>query len=204
MNDISLILIDPQKGFCSSHGSLALQYGEYELKEIQKAILNIVGSIAESGRCHLVKSEYSPAQFTDGNKSHNLANLCVPYANEDCEIIDDLKEIDFHSVSVKNQQSALSSKSFMAAIDQDLLEGIKTYIIFGFLLDHCVKKTAVDLKEYITKSGANVVVCQDLSATRLEKYKNGVVDKTLSELVSLGVRIEYWENIADSLRSSRI
>ena len=176
MNNVSVIIIDPQKGFCSSSGSLALEYGSDELERIDKAISNILVSVSGFIRCHLVTSEYAPAQFTHGNLDHKLANLCVPNTSEDCEIIDGLRDKDFYSISIKNQQSALSSESFKIAIDKDIKEGIKRFIICGFLLEHCVKRTAEDLKEYVARQNAEVIVCSDLSATRVENYENGIVD----------------------------
>jgi len=195
MNSISIIVIDPQKGFCSPTGSLASKYGNAELKKIYRALVNFQEYMCEFERCHLVKSEYSPAQFTDGDFAHELANLCVPNINEDCEIVDELKEMRFHSCVTKSQQSALLSPDFSAIIDRDLAEGIKTFVLTGFLLDHCVSSTAKDLRRYINDHDIGVIVCSDLSATRQEKYQNGIVEKAISEMKNYGIRIAPWSEI---------
>ena len=195
MNSVSIIIIDPQKGFCSSTGSLASKYGDTELKEIYQTLVNFQEYKYDFKRCHLVKSEYSAAQFTDGDFTHELANLCVPNVNQDCEIVDELKNLQFHTRVSKSQKSALFSPSFLAVIDRDLAEGIRTFVLAGFLLDHCVSETAMDLRKYISNHEIEVIVCSDLSATRQEKYLNGIVDKTLLELESCGVRIEQWSEI---------
>jgi len=195
MRDYSIIIVDPQKGFCSDSGSLALAHDEFEFDEIRQSIPNILKATKEIARCHLVKSEYLAGQFTDGNLEHKLANLCVPNANEDCDVIGEFVDTLFASVSIKRQQSALSSKSFRAAVDQDLADGVSYFIVAGFLLDHCVAKTAEDLSEYVKGRGARVLVCRDLSAARTQKYRNGVVDKTLARLDYLGVNVGCWSSI---------
>jgi len=195
MSDYSITIVDPQKGFCSDTGSLALMHDEAEFDEIRQSIPNILNATKEIGRCHLVKSEYIPGQFTDGNLEHKLANLCVPNVNEDCDVIDEFVDTLFLSVLIKRQHSALSSKSFRAAVDQDLADGVGCFIVAGFLLNHCVAKTAEDLSEYVKGRGARVLVYRDLSAARMQKYRNGVVDKTLSRLNRLGVNVGYWSSI---------
>lgn len=195
MSGYSIIIVDPQKGFCSDSGSLALVHDEAEFDEIRQSIPNILNATKEIARCHLVKSEYVAGQFTDGNFEHKLANLCVPNANQDCDIIDEFVDTLFLSVSIKRQQSALSSSSFRAVVDQDLADGVGCFIVAGFLLDHCVAKTAEDLSEYVKGRSARVLVCRDLSAARMQKYRNGVVDKTLSRLNRLGVNVGHWSSI---------
>ena len=195
MNSLSIIVIDPQKGFCSPTGSLALKYGNAELKKIYQVLANFQKYMCEFERCHLIKSEYSPAQFTDGDFSHELANLCVPNSNRDCEIVDELKNMNFHSRVTKSHKSALLSPSFLTVIDRDLADGIKTFVLTGFLLDHCVSATAMDLRRHINNHEIEVVVCSNLSATRQEKYQNGIVGKVLLEMENYGVRIAQWSEI---------
>ena len=195
MSGYSIIIVDPQKGFCSDSGSLALVHDEAEFDEIRQSIPNILNATKEIARCHLVKSEYVAGQFTDGNFEHKLANLCVPNANQDCDIIDEFVDTLFLSVSIKRQQSALSSSSFRAVVDQDLADGVGCFIVAGFLLDHCVAKTAEDLSEYVKGRSARVLVCRDLSAARMQKYRNRVVAKPLPRLNRPGVNVGPWSSI---------
>ena len=59
MKYLSMIVIDPQVGFCSSSGSLGLRYGGAELIEIVKVIPKIKMALDQSHRRFIVKSEYS-------------------------------------------------------------------------------------------------------------------------------------------------
>jgi len=196
MKLISIILIDPQVGFCSSLGSLGLIYGSKELSEIKKVISNIRSALGESYRRHIVTSEYAIGQFTDGDTEHVLANLCVPQANDDCRVIDEFSSISYHSSTTKQQKSALSSSTFCSEIENDLELGIRHFVIAGFLLDHCVKATAEDLCLKLSGSDAEVFVCSDLSATRLEKYAKGVVTETVLALNDKGVKYMSWQSIS--------
>lgn len=117
MKNISLIVIDPQAGFCSPSGSLALKYGINEISEIQNVIPNIQEALRRSRRRHLVKSEYSIAQFTNGNIDSKLAHLCVPSENNDCDIVSELPLSEFHTCIVKHEKSALSSIEFLKEIE---------------------------------------------------------------------------------------
>lgn len=195
MKHVSLILVDPQVGFCSPFGSLGLRYGAEELSEIDKVIPDIEMALNESHRRHLVKSEYSAGQFTDGDLEHTLANLCVPSVNDDCQVIEALSAINFHSSTTKHQQSAFSSKEFTAEIENDLEMGIRHFVVAGFLLEHCVISTAKDLSVRLSGSGAEVYVCSDLSASRLEKYTNGVVANIPDKLHDSGIQFKSWVSI---------
>ncbi|GJQ59431.1 MAG: isochorismatase family protein [Candidatus Scalindua sp. AMX11] len=193
MDNKSLILIDPLVGFCGLSGSLAKRYGERELAEIRNTIPRITQAAAISSRTHLVKSEYFAGQFTGGNLDDALANLCVPGANEDCRVISELSNVKLRSITTKCEANAFSSKEFANAVYDDMRDGIDKFVVAGFLLEHCVKVTAEKLVEFISDGKARVVVCTDLTASRVEKYSNGVVESTKGTLKSKGVGIESWE-----------
>ncbi|GAX60351.1 glycosyl transferase [Candidatus Scalindua japonica] len=189
----SLILIDPLIGFCGLSGSLAKRYGERELAEIRNTIPRIAQAAAISTRTHLVRSEYFAGQFTDGNMDDTLANLCVPDANEDCRVISELSNVKFRSRTTKCEENAFSSKEFGNVVGDDIRNGISKFVVAGFLLEHCVKVTAEKLVEFLSDGKIQVVVCTDLTASRVEKYSNGVVESTKVNLKSKGVVIESWE-----------
>ena len=195
MKHVSLILIDAQVGFCTPTGSLGLAYCAEELSEIKKAIPNIKMALTESYRRHLVKSEYSEGQFTDGDLAHPLVNLCVPSVNYDCQVIDELSAIHYHSSTIKHQQSAMSCKGFRSEIEKDLELGIRHFVLAGFLLEHCVISTAMELSNHLSGSGAEVSVCSDLSASRLQKYSNGTVADTAKTLHESGIEFRSWQSI---------
>lgn len=195
MDKQSLILIDPLVGFCKPAGTLAKKYGEIELAEIKRVIPKISQAVATVKRAHLVKSEYEIGQFTDGNLNDELSNLCVHGINEDCEIIEDLSSLEFQSLTTKHDENALVSKEFVGAIDDDIKHGVEKFVVAGFLLEHCLKATAEKLREYIPCRKVRVVICADLSASRLEKYQNGVVKKAMASLKKNGVEFENWGSV---------
>lgn len=198
MKNVSLILIDPQVGFCSTSGSLGLQYSVGELSRIDAVIPKIRAAMKEATRRHLLRSEYSAGQFTDGDLEHPLANLCVPNANNDCDILEPLSAIEYHSSTVKREQSAISSSAFCSEIERDINSGIKSFILSGFLFEHCVATTALDLASMLADSGAEVVVCRDLVASRAQKYSDGIVNQTADELRNSGVKIKSWHEFGYS------
>lgn len=195
MSKTSLILVDPQVGFCSAQGSLAKYYGYEELQEIRKTLLTLVESLSEVPRRHLVTSEYSEAQFTEGNTQHPLANLCVPEVNGDCKIAEELAGVQFHSHHIKHKPSALSSDALNCEIENELKQGVRAFVVAGFLFEHCVRSTAEELINKVSDFGASVYVCPDLSASRLEKYRNGEVQATIESLLRLGIGYVSWKSI---------
>jgi len=195
MKNISLILIDPQLGFCSPQGSLGSWYGKSELSEIQKVIPNIKSALNESHRRHLVVSEYCIGQFTDGKTDHPLSNLCVPKVNDDCIVIDELSSMPYHSSTTKHEQSALSSSGFSSVIESDLEKGVRRFVLAGFLLEHCVQSTALDFLAKFPSKEAEVFICNDLVASRSEKYTNGIVSSVIADLSSKGIKFGLWSGI---------
>jgi len=195
MKDLSMVLIDPQVGFCSPMGSLGSLYGKAELSEIEDVIPNIIKALDDSGRRNLVVSEYRTGQFTEGDHQHPLANLCVPGLSDDCDLIGAISPIQFHSSSIKHEQSALSSDKFASVVENDLQSGIRRFVLVGFLLEHCVQSTALDLFDFLLGKEAEVFVCSDLVASRSEKYANGVVSSSISNLQKRGIQIEPWNRI---------
>ena len=188
------ILVDPQKGFCSPTGSLANRYGIEELSSIRQALEKVVSKVSQYERCHLVKSEYEPTQFTHGYKQHPLSYLCVPGKNDDCDVASELSTLSFHSTTIKNERSAFTSLSFEQTIKQDLDEGFTHFEVFGFLFEHCVTATAIDLQGFLSGIEApildtRVTVDYELSASRLEKYENGLVKKAIYQLNSHGIDV---------------
>jgi nicotinamidase-related amidase len=196
MTKTSLILIDPQVGFCSASGSLARYYGYEEMSKINEALAKLEKALNEAQRTHLVTSQYFPGQFTDGDLGHPLASLCVPMANDDCKLVDRLVKINFNSHSTKNETSAMSCKEFKEQIEKDLNQGTRNFVISGFLFEHCVKTTALELWEIASTWNVDVYVSSDLTASRLTKYANGEVQATIDCLRSSGVGYEPWQSIA--------
>jgi nicotinamidase-related amidase len=142
-----------------------------------------------------VTSEYYRAQFSEGNTQHPLANLCVPGENSDCDLAGNIAKLHFQSHNIKHAPSALSSDEFNSEIDNDLKEGVRTFVVAGFLLEHCVRWTAQELMVKVADYGATVCVCSNFSASRLEKYRNGEVESTIAALNSVGIGYDVWQSI---------
>ena len=195
MKNLSMILIDPQVGFCSPKGSLGSMHGKSELSEIERVIPNIEKALNESRRRNLVVSEYCTGQFTGGDTQHPLANLCVPKVNDDCALINTLSSIKYHSSVIKHEQSAFSSAEFSSVIENDLKDGVRSFVLVGFLLEYCVQSTALDLLASLSGKDAEVIICSDLVASRSEKYTNGLVKSVMTNLRNKGVVIELWSKI---------
>ncbi|MCP4337721.1 MAG: isochorismatase family protein [Desulfobulbaceae bacterium] len=121
--------------------------------------------------------------------SHN------PQVNNDCALIDELSSIQYHSSVTKHEQSALSSSEFSSVIENDLKDGIQRFVLAGFLLEHYVQSTALDLLARLSGKETEVIICSDLVASRSEKYANGIVKSVVSNLRNKGIAIEPWSRI---------
>jgi nicotinamidase-related amidase len=183
----ALIVIDPQIGFCCSKGSLAKVKGEDQMLNIYKVKESLLKELSEFSRKHLVYSEYTQGQFTNGKLEEEMSDLCVPNLNKDCEVIPELKGVKFDSVSLKNEQSALSSLDFCELIKEEIVFCVKEFVIAGFLIDHCVRATALDLKRILKDYSIKITVDMSLCASRVEKYDNGTVHFVINELSKVGI-----------------
>ena len=66
------------------------------------------------------------------------------------------------------------------------------------LFEHCLATTALDLASMLADSGAEVVVCRDLVASRVQKYSNDIVAQAADELRNSGVKIKSWHEFGCS------
>jgi len=195
MSNVSLTVVDPQKGFCDTQGSLGRYHGQDELREIEKVIPNIVSALEASERKHLVQSEYSPGQFTQGHTDQALSYLCVPEANIDCNLIPALSKVNFHSQTTKHLPSALTSAAFCSELERDLRRGVEIFVLAGFLIEHCIRATAEDLARKLAGTPATVVVASDLSASRTVKYHNNTIARTVAAMSEQGIGYLPWAKI---------
>lgn len=199
-NHIMFIVIDPQLGFISRNGSLARHYGAKEIEPIEKAATLLHEYLLMCVKRYLITSEYSIAQFTEGNEGHPLSKLCVS-GSKDCEIIDPLKKMTFDYHTIKHQQDALSNTQFTQNIEQCISSGTKTIIITGFLLEHCVKSTALSLAKRFLNTEIKLYLCPELCGSRTEKYHNGEVDNALKVLESNNIKIINLEHAQSLIHS---
>ncbi len=204
MKKYAIVLIDPQIGFCSRGGTLASAYGINEIIKIEEALADISKflSLNKINNKALIKSEYLPGQFTDRKLNNPLSYLCVPKSNSDSEIIDNELEKIFENIFIKHEKSALSSKAFQHWVNEQIATGITAFIICGFLLEHCIKDSAIDLKRFISESHVEIIICQNLVASRLSKYASGeksIVASAFKELERNGLKIINSNELQNSL-----
>ena len=192
MKPISLVVIDPQVGFCHPQGSLGLAYGEEELKSIIRMLPSLAKAMAQSERVYIVQSEYAYGQFSK-SPDDALAKLCVPGKNNDCQLIEQLAAEGCDGLYVKGQPSAASNSVLLEHLKMDMAQGAWSIVLVGFLLEHCVKASAIDLRRALP--AANITVCTDLCGSRQQKYANGEVDAALTLLQEEGILCQRWQDI---------
>ena len=187
----AIIVIDPQKGFTSLNGTLGKAFASTELTRIVEVVDNLAATlpvIARFAHTAVVTSEYKEHQF-DPVRGGPLSRLCVPRLSRDCEINDVLATFPFEHRFVKSDSSAYSSDAFRNWIISEQDRGVHCFLIAGFLFEHCVLDTAMDLRASISKTN-HVVVLSDLVASRASKYAtNGPVEQTLRKLKDASVEI---------------
>jgi len=131
----------------------------------------------------LVRSDYKQGQFSEGA----LQYLCVPGVSSDCEIDECLTSFTFDFTFTKTEKSALSSQEFLDWLALSIAEGTSTYFLCGFLLEHCILSTAMELRDAVP-STSRVVVITDLVASRTSKYRiNDFLMNTLKQLSANGI-----------------
>ena len=194
----SIIVVDPQVGFCDLNGSLAATYGANELEAIDQAMTAIASLAAPKDRTFnlvTVISEYERGQHSRGDRQHPLSGLCVPGLNQDCQFCRRISTTAFDASFIKSKKSALSSASFRDWLDDSLRAGVSRFIVCGVLLEHCVQETAIDLRQYVPSQKVEVTVCRDLVASRNAKYRGGdqsVVEEAFRALHTHGVQVQTW------------
>ena len=165
-----LIVIDPQMDFVSAEGAYARRgHGTSNIRRclgsIHQALLN-----QEKNRI-LVYSNYAANQFGPG------LNLCIP-GSPGHRIA--LSVENFDTVLAKTDHDAIKSSELPATLEQ--LRPRRIFLC-GFLLEYCVRKTALSLLE----AGWPVTIYEDLIATGDDVLERKIT--LIQELESLGAVI---------------
>ena len=164
-----LVVIDAQRAFVDPAGSLMRAFGPDEVRPGVEALGRLLAYLAERGsRGHVVfvRSEYRRGQFTGGQLTHPLADLCVPGRNVDCEWAVGLDVLPHQLVVTKHQADAGESAAFRAAIERVVQDGARRIAMVGFQLTTCVEASAKSTRRLVSDRGVQVVVVESLTGVR--------------------------------------
>ncbi|HAL92124.1 MAG TPA: hypothetical protein DCM68_03765 [Verrucomicrobia bacterium] len=191
-----LLIIDPQHAFCRLKGSLAKAFGHGELAVIAervRALESFLQGYPYPNEVVLVRSEYSPGQFTGGDLGHPFSRVCVPGNAADCEWCLSASAFARKRVVTKFEESAASAPGFLEGMQALAGGGLSQVLVAGFLTTSCVLKTALDLRSALPKS-VEVGLLEGLTASRASSYvaSAGNVSRheaALRKMQSAGIRI---------------
>jgi len=194
MQRTALIVIDPQVGFCSREGSLAIDHGEHSLTNIQLALERIERFVESNEKLDvsLVVSEYSPGQFKDCGA---MRNVCVPGANLDCLVASTILTDRANRIFLKRDESALSSPSFRDYVLELARMSQWELLVCGFLTEHCVLQTVLGLNDLL--GGQMELRCDlDMCGSRDTKYLQtglGSTSWAKARMQASGIKVSYEE-----------
>ncbi len=198
-----ILVIDAQKAFCDVCGSLAKSFGAKELEMIStrlEALELALSNYPNQQDVFLIRSEYQPGQFSEGNLNHPYAYACVLGAEDDCDWSLSSSAIKGKRVITKTQESAASSPGFIEELRSVASAGLGEILIAGFLMTSCVRKTALDIRKSLPET-VTVTVIEGLCGSRASNYKAshcGGISRhalTLREMVAAGVNVIYGNTI---------
>ena len=188
-NKSVLIVLDPQKGFTNSEGTIAKAFGFEELKEVQDTLdkLNaFLKSLDKNQQVLFIRSEYKPGQFTNGDLKNPLSNLCVK-DSFDCEWADGLYIPKNATILSKYRTDATYEHDYLNYLEYKLGEQYTELYFAGFMTSTCIKKTILSTENFFhTKFKYNLL--KNLSAARSSYYKDRL-SKITADLEKVGCEI---------------
>lgn len=196
-----VLIIDPQVAFCSAVGSLSKAFGVSELSKISERLRNLeafLESYPHRNELSVIRSEYTPGQFTDGDLQHPYSQACVPGNAEDCTLSLSQSALKDVRVFTKHEESAASVPELIAMLRSGPL---KEVLVAGFLTTSCVRKTTLALRSELPQSIA-VGILEDLTASRASNYESvaGGASRhaaVLEEMRLSGVTVVHSTSILD-------
>ena len=169
----ALVVIDAQRAFVDHEGSLARAYGIADVQPGVAALSRLCRFVREhraNGPTIFVRSEYGPGQFTNGELNHEMAYVCVPGRNVDCEWATGV-DISPHDVVItKHQADAGESAAFREAIEQAIRDGVDRIVVVGFQFTTCVAASAVSTSEMVRGRGIRVAIIEALTGSRASSH----------------------------------
>ena len=194
-----LVVIDPQRAFVDPAGSLWRTHGVEELRPGLEALDRLRAFFAAGqhrGLTIWVRSEYAPGQFTGGDLSDGMAQVCVPGANVDCEWADGVAEAmaPHDLIITKRHDDAWQCAEFRTAIKDAVRAGVKQITIVGFQFTTCVVATALSTQQAVRERGVRVAVVEALTGSRASSHRPGAsgvsrMESTRRQLAAAGVEV---------------
>jgi nicotinamidase-related amidase len=194
-----LVVIDAQRAFVDPAGSLWRTHGVEELRPGLAALERLRAFIAAGehrGPIIWVRSEYAPGQFTGGDLSDGMAQVCVPGTNVDCEWADGVVEsMSPHDLVVtKHHDDAWQSADFRSAIEDAVRRGVTYIAVVGFQFTTCVVASALSTQRALRDRGVQVAVIEALTGSRASSHRPGPsgvsrMEATRRQLTAAGVEI---------------
>lgn len=169
MDRFGLVVVDPVRAFTDPDGVIGRLHGHGQFR----VIVDTVGRLAlfaagHSGPKVWVTSSYAPGQFTGGDLSHPLAQLCTSASPDDCAWDPRLTPPPDALVATKTSMDAGSCQEFVDAVDAMAGE-VDAVLLTGFWLSACVAATAASCAPRLA-GRVPVVLPLSLAATRLGLY----------------------------------
>jgi nicotinamidase-related amidase len=194
-----LVVIDPQRAFVDPAGSLWRTHGATEIQPGLAAFERLregLRSRLHPGPTIWVRSEYTPGQFTGGDLTDGMAQVCVPGVNVDCEwaegVVDAMSPHDV--IVTKRHDDAWQSAEFRAAIDAAVRAGVRQITIVGFQFTTCVVASALSTQQAVRERGVLVAVVEALTGSRASSHLPGAsgvsrMESTRRQLAAAGVEV---------------
>jgi nicotinamidase-related amidase len=194
-----LVVIDPQRAFVDPAGSLWCTHGVEELRPGLEALERLRACIAAGehrGLIIWVRSEYAPGQFTGGDLSDGMAQVCVAGANVDCEwadgVVESMSPQDL--VVTKHHDDAWQSAEFRSAIEEAVRQGVTRIAFVGFQFTTCVVASALSTQQALRDRGVQVAVIEALTGSRISSHRPGAfgvsrMESTRRQLAAAGVEV---------------
>jgi len=164
-----LVVVDPVRAFTDPAGVIGRIHPAEQFRVITETVERLASfAAAQSGPKVWVTSRYSPGQFSGGDLTHPLAQLCTDASSTDCAWDPRLAPPADALVVAKTAMDAGSSLAFVEATDA-MVGTVDAVLITGFWLTACVAATATSCAERLG-GRVPVVVPLSLAATRVGLY----------------------------------
>ena len=167
-----LVVVDPVRAFTDPAGVIGRIHPADQFRVITETVERLASfAAAQSGPKVWVTSLYSPGQFSGGDLTHPLAQLCADASSADCAWDPRLAPPAEARVVTKTAMDAGSSPAFVEATGA-MVGAVDAVLITGFWLTACVAATATSCVERLG-GRVPVVVPLSLAATRVGLYDPG-------------------------------
>ncbi len=166
---VGLVVIDPVRAFTDPAGVIGQIHPPAQFRVIVETVERLASFAAEQrGPKVWVTSSYAPGQFSGGDLSHPLAQLCTDASSDDCAWDPRLVPPREAIVVTKTSMDADSCPAFVEATEA-MVGDVDAVLITGFWLSACVAATAASCAQRLT-GRLPVVVPLSLAATRVALY----------------------------------